>query len=300
MFSARSLPAIRSLLFVVIVSSLVLTPSTSCGRRGGTNSLHKAIEKGNVREVQRLITDKAALVELRPVRVGAYHTYDMTPLQAAAFWGQDEVIGTLLAAGAAVDHPDSLGVTALHVACGRLQIISRREAVAPGPRVEYGTLPELSTVRSLLAARASPDARDQFGITPLMDAAAKAPPEVVKALLDAGADVNAKSLNATTVLNQALNNWDVAVIDLVIQRGARLEDRSEVGATALMLAAYLGREEDVDRLLRAGADATAVDNAGMTAADYASGRAYPLKTGGAESRQGIIEKITKAREGRPR
>ena len=84
-------------------------------------------------------------------------------------------------------------------------------------------------------AKADVNARNEYGGTSLM-AAAYVSTEIVKLLLDAGADANA---------------------------------RAQDGITALMLAAMSGNAETVSLLLDAGADASVIDAVGKTAWDYA-------------------------------
>ena len=71
-------------------------------------------------------------------------------------------------------------------------------------------------------------------VTPLLAAAAAAPAELVKALLDAGANVNASDGRGMTplMLAVATNHQDPAVIRLLLARGADATLQSSVGETA--------------------------------------------------------------------
>jgi hypothetical protein len=84
---------------------------------------------------------------------------------------------------------------------------------------------DLSTVRRLLSAAAKPDvnALDQTGQTALIRACQnpKASPDVVKALLAAGADANLRSRNGYTALTWALARNHGEVIRLLRRAGAR-------------------------------------------------------------------------------
>jgi ankyrin repeat protein len=59
------------------------------------------------------------------------------------------------------------------------------------------------------------------------------------------------------------------VTDLLLARGAPLNDADNRGRTALMIAAELGYAAEVDLLLKHGADATLKDRDGKTALDLA-------------------------------
>jgi uncharacterized protein len=62
-------------------------------------------------------------------------------------------------------------------------------------------------------------------------------------------------------------------IELLISRGAHIDDVDDRGRTALMTAAVLGRTTAVEALMKAGADVSLKDKSGKTAADLASDEA---------------------------
>jgi len=67
----------------------------------------------------------------------------------------------------------------------------------------------------------------------------------------------------------AVEETNLPAIDLLIQRGASLNQRDEQGMTALALAAEMAFQEAVEVLLAAGADPNVPDKDGMTALDIA-------------------------------
>jgi ankyrin repeat protein len=95
--------------------------------------------------------------------------------------------------------------------------------------------------------------------------------EVAKVLIDAGADVNARSENDFSVLPihsaVAGGHDDVALV--LIDGGADVNARQVNGWTPLHGAALNGSLLSVERLLAAGADSTARNDDGATAADLA-------------------------------
>lgn len=111
---------------------------------------------------------------------------DRTPLMLAAYDGHTEIIGFLLDQGAQVDDFDSQGRTALMYA-------------STGPFVE--------TVELLLLWQADPNIADRDErFTALMHAAAEGQPEVVRALLNNGADPTATDIDGDTALDFAMQN----------------------------------------------------------------------------------------------
>ena len=55
-------------------------------------------------------------------------------------------------------------------------------------------------MKTLLARKANPDAANDYGVTPLAAAAVEADPAIIRALLEAGADVEAANPEGQTAL----------------------------------------------------------------------------------------------------
>ncbi len=119
-------------------------------------------------------------------------------------------------------------------------------------------------IHSLLAGGADVNARDDAGNTPLMVAAMCADAETVNTLLKAGADVKAKNKAGATALLRAATF--PARAELLLTAGADVAVQSESGNSALMLAARKpGNSALVKRLLERGADVNAKNGLGATA-----------------------------------
>ena len=96
--------------------------------------------------------------------------------------------------------------------------------------------------------------------TPLHAAAGLGNSEIVKILLDAGANPNVYMRGSHTPLHAAAFGNHVEVVGLLIQHGASLNDRDENARTALHMAAMVGGVESVSLLLRNGADVQVFDS----------------------------------------
>ncbi len=105
--------------------------------------------------------------------------------------------------------------------------------------VDGNTNPEV--IRALLDAGANIEALDDDGRTPLLWAAAETMnPEILQLLLARGARIEAKDSEGQTALMLAVSgNPDPRITEGLIAAGANVEDRDQQGATALMLATTL-------------------------------------------------------------
>jgi thiosulfate/3-mercaptopyruvate sulfurtransferase len=106
--------------------------------------------------------------------------------------------------------------------------------------------------------------------TPLMKAAHLGNASVLRALLAAGARVDAINADGNNALWLACVGNHPDLIDLLVSAGIDIDNRNESGATALMYAASSGRDAVVAHLLAKGADTAAETPDGFTALDLAA------------------------------
>ncbi|XP_065914617.1 uncharacterized protein [Dysidea avara] len=100
--------------------------------------------------------------------------------------------------------------------------------------------------------------------TPLMIAAEYNRQDVVKMLLNKGADLNARDEWERTPLMIAAEYNRQDVVKMLLNKGADLNARDERGRSALSIALWEGNEELAGALITAGADIKITDNAGNT------------------------------------
>ena len=192
-----------------------------------------------------------------PLDVNAAQPDGATALHWAAYLDDLGTAELLLAAGAAPDVANELGVTPLYLAC------------------ENGNA---ALVRALLAAGASPHAVLPSGETALMTAARAGSAGGVTALLARGADVGAReATEGQTALMWAVSQRHADVVEILLAAGADVRARSHVrptviarspqprgagavtvvdegGFTPLLFAARVGDLASARLLLAAGAD----------------------------------------------
>jgi ankyrin len=98
------------------------------------------------------------------------------------------------------------------------------------------------------------------------DAVLQGKKEVVRALLQKGADVNLPQVDGTTALHWAVRADDLEMADLLLRAGAKASAANRDGATPMQLAALNGSAAMIGRLLKAGIAADApLSSSGDTA-----------------------------------
>jgi hypothetical protein len=107
-------------------------------------------------------------------------------------------------------------------------------------------------VRLLINAGANVNERNKLGYTPLMQASLN--PQIIRLLLEAGANVNAQDNLGYTALTSPSQFGKVDVVKLLIDAGANINTQDSYGRTPLILATEQGYPEVIRILLDAGAD----------------------------------------------
>ena len=115
---------------------------------------------------------------------------------------------------------------------------------------------DVEAARLLLRAGANPATKNRFGASPLSEAAFAGNAELVKALLDAGADAREMTTaDGETVLMTAARTGNVDAVRMLVDRGADVNATERYkGQTALMWAAAERHAPVVKLLLERGAD----------------------------------------------
>ena len=91
-------------------------------------------------------------------------------------------------------------------------------------------------------------------MAPIHNAAQNGNLNRVKALLNQGVPVNARTVNGRTALHWAAQAGSLSVVQELLKRGAHVNPRTRSGMTPLHVALVLGRSHIVHALLKAGAN----------------------------------------------
>jgi len=133
--------------------------------------------------------------------------------------------------------------------------------VAPVPLVDAARAGDLATVRKLLSQKVDVNAASGDGMTALHWAAYRGDTDLARLLLKAGASLTSVTrLGESTPLHVASRHGHGAVVRLLLSAGASPDEATSGGATALHLAAAAGDTLAVSALLKAKADANAVES----------------------------------------
>jgi ankyrin repeat protein len=194
-----------------------------------------------------------------------------TPLHLAAIAGKAEVVSLLVAKGAA------------------LEVLDEEHRTPLCETAKHGNV-EAAAV--LLDAKADTAARcREIGLTPLHIAALEGKTDVVKLLIERGANINALNGWQQTPLHQATMHGNIAAMKLLIAAHADLEVHDNHAYTPLLAAVEQGGADGLRLLLEAGANPNASLKSGRQAVDVAIEKQHPelvplLRQHGGMSREG--------------
>ena len=140
----------------------------------------------------------------------------------------------------------------------------------PAPLYEAIHRGDIGSVRLFLEYGANPDGFGGDG-TPILRALERGSSGlIVKALLEAGADLNCRTVQGEIPLTVRTDLYTLEAIKAMVEFGADVNSRNVLGETALMKASACGQVLVAEYLLKQGADPRLRDNRGWTALTHAT------------------------------
>jgi ankyrin repeat protein len=225
----------------------------SCGQ--SKDQATQELEKLNVKFTPDDFVQSADKGDLKAVQLfleagmdcNAQDTTGSTALMAASKNGRIEVVNKLLEQKLNLNLQDKQGETALELAAANNQA---------------------DIVKLLLKKNADPNIQDQSGWSALMKAVYQGNTACVEAL----AVQSHQEVNRALLVAALTGHKDV--VKVLLDNGAEVDTRADDGRTPLMLAAAKGDADMVAALLAVGAEPTLVDKSGATAAALAAAKGY--------------------------
>lgn len=216
-------------------------PTSTYGNNPGDSGidLHNAASKGLEQTIRRRLSEGAP--------VDALNSEGSTALQVAIRQGHEGAVKLLLDSGADVNRPcGPASHTPVYLASYSMNPTIMATVLSRHPNLESGGA----------------------GMTPLLAAVSVGDEDVVRLLLQAGANIKARTVkDGHSVLHLAVTSFKQSMLPLLLRSGADVDASSTNprGLTALHVAAQVGNDDALRQLIRAGANLIARYNGGLTA-----------------------------------
>ena len=203
----------------------------------------------------------AYLLDKKNASVNAQDLQGETPLHHALIQRSPDMVAYLIGRGADVNQRDRDGWTPIMTAAycddaadvkvlaahgADPNVVSTQNLTPLGIAAQYG---KDQAALALVEVGASPGRPiGEAAYTPLMLAAANDAQPLAKALIQKGADVNARNSGGVTALMMAAANGRIEMAALLVRAGANVQAQTERGDTALSIARAKGDEKMIKLL----------------------------------------------------
>ncbi|GBM99856.1 Ankyrin-1 [Araneus ventricosus] len=242
---------------------------------GTQGKLFTALEKGNLKEIEKCVNEGADVYGKDCNSSTCLHFAGRAPDIAAVKWA--------LAKGLDVSSKDNVGQSVLHTAAkfNRTEVIRylvERKRTALDTCDVNGKTPlhvavengSNDVVEYVSKLEINTTVKDKNGSTPLHSAIYRHNIDAAKMLLEKEANVDEnKSYCNLTALHIATLSESLSLVGLLIAKKANVNSKSDLGETPLHIASSLGNFEIAESLVLKNADVNARNEAGVTPLHYA-------------------------------
>jgi len=199
-----------------------------------SQSLFDVIENKDYDKIESLLQKKS--------KIDKTNSDGITPLWKATLMKDTISMIILLKNGANSNAPTDGGTTPIFISCNNGFVESAMILCRFGANVNYN--------------------KNKYNLTPLRHAARNGYFEVVRFLINQGAEIDALAEDKGTALSAASSKGHLDIVKLLIQSGAKIDIIDKDGETPLFNASSNGRNEVVKYLLEQGADKTVKNKEG--------------------------------------
>lgn len=241
------------------------------------NALHAAVQAGDGWMVNYLLRAGVSL----GISLHGIDNEGRTPLHVAAGCGETAMVQLFLQSGAQIDVLDDEGTTSLLLAASRGRSGAALALIAAGAAVnilsgennrsvvhiaadkELLDVMNAAIEREVLERKALVNEADTGQDTPLHRAAVNNNVKAIDALVQAGAETEARNCYGHTPLHEAARTLGEEALRALLRHHGDINTQDDTGETPLFYAAFMagrqGHADMVDLLLKSGADMTIVD-----------------------------------------
>lgn len=279
-------------MYKIIITIILIFGMASCGENSNAKQnsevsanniqnekIIKAIENNDISELTSIFEGGDINVnDIIEAEVGndMELQVSMTPLMYTSYLGNYEIAKYLIEDKKAdVNAENEYGWTALKYASdeGRLEIVKYLVENGASVDAEVLTITKNLEIFEYLLEQGNLNINSvgYLGMTALSSASIEyGNLEMIKYLLEKGADINVKNEDGSTALMTASMYGNLEIIKYLIENGADINAKDNDDSTALIYASKWGNLETVEYLVKNGADINIKDIENKTALDWAA------------------------------